>query len=93
MLAAEFGLLIFALKGGWLKEKMLVWVNLLSPSVWKHVRTKRQESTFLREVSDKEIVRHWTATIDHQETQSPIVDKLINPALSITWFILKRLIR
>jgi GT2 family glycosyltransferase len=93
MLAAEFGLFVFALKGGWLKEKMLVWVNLLSPSVWKHVRTKRQESTFLREVSDREIVRHWTSTIDHQETQSPIVDKLINPALSVTWFILKRLIR
>jgi GT2 family glycosyltransferase len=93
MLASELGLLMFAFRGGWLKEKVLVWFNLLSPSVWKHVRTKRKESTLLRTVSDKEIVRHWTAKIDHQETQSPIVDKLINPTLSLIWSILKHLIR
>ncbi|MBI4435263.1 glycosyltransferase family 2 protein [Candidatus Uhrbacteria bacterium] len=93
MLAAELGLLLFAVKGGWLKEKLLVYVNLLSPRTWSYVARKRRESHSLRRVSDREIVRLWTGKIEHQETSSPLVDRLINPALASLWFFLKQLIR
>lgn len=92
LFAAECGLILFALKGGWIKEKLLVYRNFLSPKVWMHIRKKRAESRMLRTCSDAEIVKHWTATIDHQETSSPIVDKLINPALKVTWWMLKKII-
>ena len=93
MLVAELGLIAFAIKGGWLKEKMLVYINLLSPRTWVYVIRKRRESRFLRRVSDREVVRLWTGKIEHQETRSPVVDRLINPPLAILWSILKHLIR
>ena len=93
MLATELGLIAFAIKGGWIKEKLFVYVNLLSPRTWVHVARKRRESRLLRRVSDREIVRLWTGKIEHQETCSPMVDRLINPSLAILWSILKRLIR
>ncbi len=93
MLVAELGLIAFAIKGGWLKEKMLVYINLLSPRTWMYVIRKRRESRFLRRVSDREIVRLWTGKIEHQETSSPVVDRLINPTLGVFWRILKHLIR
>lgn len=93
MLVAELGLILFAINGGWIREKILVYGNLLSPQTWKYVARKRHESRFLRRISDREIVRLWTGKIEHQETQSPIVDKLINPVLEVSWFFLKHLIR
>ena len=90
---AECGLIVFSLKGGWFKEKCLVYVNLLSPRTWRYVAKKRGESHLLRRVSDQEIVQLWTGKIEHQETSSPVVDKFINPFLAMCWFILKKLIR
>ncbi len=93
LLAAELGLILFAIKGGWLKEKFLVYINLLSPRTWAYVVRKRRESARLRRVEDREIVRLWTGKIQHQQTSSPLIDRLINPLLSSLWFFLKRFIR
>ena len=93
MLAVECGLVLFAIKGGWIREKFLVYINLLSPRSWMYVARKRRESRLLRRVSDREIVRLWTGRIEHQETSSPVVDRLINPVLAGLWFFLKQLIR
>ncbi len=93
MLVAELGLVLFAIKGGWLKEKVLVYINLLSPRTWVYVARKRRESRSIRRVDDREIVRLWTGKIEHQETSSALVDRLINPVLASLWFFLKRFIR
>jgi GT2 family glycosyltransferase len=92
MLLAEVGLLVFAIKGGWIKEKLLVYINLLSPTTWKHIAKKRALSNSLRTVTDKEITKHWTGKIEHQEINNPIVENLINPTLSIIWWALRKFI-
>ena len=92
MAFVELGLLLFALKGGWLKEKFLVYVSLLSPRSWKYVAKKRRESQAIRSVTDKDIVSLWTAKIEHQATSSPLVDKVANPVMGVLWSILKRFI-
>ncbi|PJA45387.1 hypothetical protein CO174_03545, partial [Candidatus Uhrbacteria bacterium CG_4_9_14_3_um_filter_50_9] len=50
MVALELGLLAFAVKGGWLKEKILVYVALLSPRTWMYVAKKRRASRAIRSV-------------------------------------------
>lgn len=92
LLGAEVALLAFAVKGGWLKDKLKVYHALLSPKAWRYVAGKRQASRALRVVSDKEIVRLWTAKIEHQETANFIVEKIGNPILSVVWSILKKII-
>jgi GT2 family glycosyltransferase len=92
MVLSELGLLVFALKGGWLKEKFLVYVSLLSPKSWRYISRKRRESATIRSVSDKEIVSLWTGRIEHQDTSSPIVDRVINPIMSICWSVMKKII-
>jgi GT2 family glycosyltransferase len=93
MLALELALIVFAIKGGWIKEKILVYVDLLRPSTWKHIRKKRLETFILRKVSDKEILRRFTGKIDHQETSSPLVEKFANPLLNLSFQVIKRIIR
>ncbi|MBI4438289.1 glycosyltransferase family 2 protein [Candidatus Uhrbacteria bacterium] len=89
MVLCEIGLIAFSIKGGWFKEKILVYASLLSPRSWKYVVKKRRESRLLRRVSDREIVKLWTGRIEDQEVRSFAVDHLINPALAVLW----RLIR
>lgn len=92
LIALEIALLVFAAKGGWLKDKALVYWDLLQPKTWKHIAEKRRASALIRKVGDREIVRLWTGKIEHQETSSPVVERFANPLLSAVWFFLKRVI-
>ncbi len=86
-------LLLFAMRGGWIKQKGLVYMSLLSPRCWKYVARKRKESRAIRQVSDRQIVSLFTSRIEHQETQSFIVNKIGNPFFSMVWVLIKSLIR
>jgi len=92
MFLMEFALVAFAIKGGWIKEKLLVYRDLLSPKWWAYVARKRRESRGMRKVSDREIVRLFTGKIAHQETSNAVVEKFANPVLSVLWSVTKRLI-
>ncbi len=92
LVVMECALIVFAVRGGWLKEKLRVYAALLRPSVWKYVVRKRLTSSMLRTVTDREILRLWTGRIAHQETSNPVVEKIGNPILSAVWAVLKRVI-
>ncbi|MBT5808714.1 glycosyltransferase family 2 protein [Candidatus Uhrbacteria bacterium] len=93
LIGLEIGLFVFAIKGGWIKEKLLVYRALLSPSSWKYVARKRVESRAIRSVTDKEIVSLFTGKIAHQETSSFVVDKIANPMLAGVWWGVRKIIR
>lgn len=93
LFALEIGLLLFAVKGGWLKEKLLVYRSFLSPRIWWYVLKKRRESRVIRSMSDAEITWLFTGKIQHQETQSAIVERVGNPVLSALWWGMRKLIR
>jgi hypothetical protein len=92
MVAIEIPLIVFAAKGGWLREKLLVYAELIRPQTWQHIAKKRRESKIIRKTTDREIVRLWTGKIEHQETKNAVVDYVANQMLSVLWFILKRVI-
>ena len=93
MLTLEVALILFALKGGWIREKLLVYRDLLRPATWKHIRAKRQTIATLRRVEDRDIVRYWTSRIAHQEVSNPIVDYVANPVLTVLWFLIRPFVR
>lgn len=92
LVGMEFVLLAFAIKGGWVKEKLKVYRAFLEPRTWHYVARKRKETRALRVVSDKEIIQLWTAKIEHQETANFVVEKIGNPILAIIWQLLKKII-
>lgn len=88
----EIALIPFAIKGGWLKEKLLTYWDLIQPKTLSYIARKRRESKELRKVSDRKIVSLFTAKIEHQETTNVIVTNFGNPILSFVWAVLKRII-
>lgn len=93
MLLLELPLLLFAIRGGWVKEKFLVYRALLSPRVWLYVARKRKASREIRRVSDRLIVSRFTSRIAHQETSNVIVNYIGNPLLALVWKGLRGLIK
>lgn len=92
LLLLEVALAFFALKGGWWRQKLLAWRDLLTPTSWRYIQKTRKKIAHLRRVSDQEILRLFTGKIEHQETSNVIVERIANPILSVFTAILKRLI-
>lgn len=87
----EFGLILFALKGGWLKEKIRVYAYFLQPQSWSYLKKVRKESQAVRAVPDRKIVKAWNGKILFQEVDN-ILLRLGNIFFELYWAIVKLLI-
>ncbi len=92
LLILEVALFVFALKGGWWRQKLLAWRDLLTPASWMYLQKTRTKISHLRRVPDQEILRLFTGRIEHQETSNMVVERFANPVLAFFTAILKRLI-
>jgi len=96
ILPALFGIEIatwlFAFRGGWWKEKWGASVWFLKPSSWKYLFAARKRVQKLRTRSDREILKRFVATIEHQDSRNFIVEKIANPLLRVYFSILKTLV-
>ena len=93
-LGVECALLVFAIKGGWWKEKKKVYGSFLQRSIWRYVVEKRYASHVLRQgVSDRKMLSLFTAKIEHQDMRNVFVEQIGNPLMTGIWRIFFFLIR
>lgn len=91
LVATELGLIIVAIRDGWFKEKLRVWLYFLSPLTWLYLIKARRESQALRQVSDRQIIKLFSGKIIFEELNGPLLN-LANFFLNIYWRIVKCLI-
>lgn len=80
----EFGLILFSIKNGSLKEKIKVWKYFLTPKNWSYIFKARRHNQELRKIRDKEIAHLITGKIWYQEVGDWKL-RLINPFFDIYW--------
>lgn len=89
-LAMEIGLLYYAAKNGWLKEKLkgCAWFfkNL------NYVLRERKKIQKLRVASDREILRLFAGSIKFQDIDNPLLTKLVNPIMEAYFNFVKKVI-
>ncbi|MEA3463839.1 MAG: glycosyltransferase family 2 protein [Patescibacteria group bacterium] len=90
-LILELGLIIFAIKGGWFREKLKVYKYFLAPTKWLYLLRVRKQAQSLRKVKDKDIVKMITGKIWYQEIDDWKL-RMVNPVFNLYWRIVKRLI-
>lgn len=95
LIPLELGLWVFALKGGWVSERVKVLKYWVKPSSWKMWLAKRKITQAMRQISDREILSSCTGSILFQESsvQSPLVTKFANPTMELYFKILKFIVR
>lgn len=93
LLVADCGLLLMSAKAGWFggKVRSLVW--FLRPSSWTYLLRGRREIARIRKISDREILRHFTAVIDFPDFRSPVITKVIEPVWKAMLAVLRMIVR
>lgn len=91
MAVMELGQFLFAIKGGWAKEKLKVYKYFLSVRSWRYIMGERRAIERLRKVPDREIIKMVSSKIEFQELESfPL--KIANLMFTAYWNIVKHLI-
>jgi GT2 family glycosyltransferase len=83
LLAAELGLVLLALRQGWLREKARGWAWLARNGSWLTARRRAVQSG--RRVGDRELARQLTPVLDPSMLQLPVGVALVNGAMSAWW--------
>ncbi|EKD43647.1 MAG: glycosyl transferase family 2 [uncultured bacterium] len=93
-LVFEFGLILFAIKQGWLKEKLKAYAYWLKLSSWKLWLKKRTYTQSIRKVTDKEMMKTFVGKVEfnEQSIKNPVLDKVANPFMNFYWMIVKAII-
>lgn len=88
-LALELGLIFFALKGGWFKERMKVYKYWLQGEHWRLWWGKRKKTQALRTISDRDLLKHSVSGIYFQDasTENPLVLYVGNPIMKAYYFV------
>ncbi len=84
----ELGLFLFAVRGGWLKEKLKVYLYWWQPRTWRYLIRARRQSQALRRVSDRQIVKLFSGRILYQEIDNPWL-RLANIFFGLYWRVVK----
>lgn len=93
LLFMQLGMLFFAWRSGWLNEQRKVWVYFFNPKHWPYLLKARRQAQSLRQVPDYKILAMFSGSIWYQEIGSPILKYVVNPVLSVYFFLARRLIK
>lgn len=79
----ELGLIAFAIKGGWFKERVRAYAYWLKPSTWTLWLKKRHKIQKLKSVTDRALLAKTESGIYFQDkmTDNVVVNKIANPVL------------
>lgn len=90
LLAMELGIIFFAWKNGWLKEKFQGYSWLITNS--GRIISDHKKVASWRCAKDREILRLFTASIKFEEVNNPLLLRVVNPLMEIYFWIIKKII-
>ncbi len=92
ILAIEIATWLFALKGGWTKEKARADAWFFKGSSWRYISKKRREVGATRKRRDRDILKLFVPIIAHQEVESGFVSAVANPLMRVYFGIVKMIV-
>lgn len=92
LLGAEVALFFSALRGGWWREKLKAYRYFFDAKNLLRLRDDRARVQAQRKVGDREIVKHFTATIAFQDVTGWFTERVANPLMTAVWAVVKPLI-
>lgn len=90
----DLGLLLFAWRGGWLKEKLAAYRYWLKLSSWKLWLRKRKNIQSSRKVSDRVMIKNFVGGVNFSDgnINNPLLVYVGNPIMSAYWWVIRKII-
>lgn len=89
-LIMEAGLMLFAIVRGFWPDKLRGYAWLFKN--FQLVLERRNEIQSMRPMGDNELIRDFVATIDYQEINNPLLQRIGNPIMNRYWKAVKKII-
>ena len=91
-LVMEIGLWFFAIKNGWVQERVKVYQYWLQKESWKLWLGKRRRIQTMRQVSDRYLMKYAVSGIYFQDASvdNPIVNYIANPVMAAYYWVVVR---
>lgn len=86
LLFMELGLIAFSIKSGWFKTRLRLYGYFLNPATWIKIRRRRQAIDRRR---FRGLARGFSAKIEFQEIDNPLLRYIANPILVLYWRIIR----
>jgi GT2 family glycosyltransferase len=84
--------LVYALKSGWLRERLGVYAFFLRPRTWRYLAAKRRAVQRLRRVTDRALAPWLSSRFHFGPLASAAVRGIVDPFFAAYWTIARRLI-
>lgn len=90
----ELGLLLYALKSGWIKQKFAAYRYWLNAAHWRLWLGKRARAQRMRKITDRKFTRLFvgSVTFEDKDFHSVLLKYVGNPVMAAYWFIIKNII-
>jgi GT2 family glycosyltransferase len=94
ILLMDLAILVFSIKNGWFDMKSKVYKDFYSKDFWRWIGQRRKQIQSVRKISDRELLKSCTATIEFQEdaVKNPVLTYIGNPILRGYWWVARRII-
>ncbi len=92
-LVSELLLMLVAVARGWAGVRLRAYANVLTPASWLGIHRRRQRLAKLRQVSDRELLRHAVPIIQSVNKGGWVTSYIFNPMSAALWHLLLPLIR
>lgn len=86
----ELGIIFFAWRSGWLKEKLSGYGWLIAN--WRKIIVGRKKIQNLRQIKDKEILSLLTASVKIPDFNSKLLNRFANPLMEAYFWLVKKII-
>lgn len=90
--AMEAGLVLFAVRGGWAREKLAAYAHFARPRGWRQVLAGRRRVQAVRRAGDREATALFTGEVVFPAVSPWLLTAVANPLLSLYWRGVRRLI-
>lgn len=92
LILIEMGLIGASILNGYSAAKLRSCGYFLKRNHWKKIISERRNIQNMRQLSDKNMMKDFTGTIDFQEIMNPLVAYVVNPLMNFYWQIARRVI-
>jgi GT2 family glycosyltransferase len=89
----EIILCLFAIKNGWILEKIRTYKYFLIASTWNYIKSERSKMKKLRHLPDSKLIDLLTEKIEYQDLGKNWVISFGNKLIGLYWLIVKPLIK
>ena len=89
---ADLALMVYAVKGGFWKEKLRAHLWFWTPAAWAFLLRGRSQIKRKRKMPDRIILRSMTSRIAYQEFEDPVIKNIVNPAWDLLFIFVKLIV-